>query len=358
MTHLINDSLQSLSQRLRSAALKIAACLLLTTIVWGQSSSGVISGRVTDSSGLAVVQSTVTLENTQTRDARSVETAGNGEFLFTSVQPGTYSLLVKAAGFKNLEKTGLSLSSSERLSAGTLRLEIGSVTESIEVKADVTPVQIASSERSALLDAYQVTNLMTRGRDIMGLLVVLPGVVNDSTGGNSLGTFGSPDSISGTRGNYNGMNLDGISGNTRSGDNMETPINIDAIAEVKVLTSNYQAEYGKAAGAVINVVSKGGTQEFHGLGCYYVRNDAFNANNFFSNRQGLKRPRYRYNTLGSNIGGPIHIPGKFNTDKQKLFFFFSQEYLPNLVPNGPRNYTVPTALERAGDFSHTFDSKG
>ncbi len=218
MTHLINDSMRSLSQGLRSAALKIAACLLLTTIAWGQSSSGVISGRVTDSSGLAVVQSTVTLENTQTRDARSVETAGNGEFLFTSVQPGTYSLLVKAAGFKNLEKTGLSLSSSERLSAGTLRLEIGSVTESIEVKADVTPVQIASSERSALLDSYQVTNLMTRGRDIMGLLVVLPGVVNDSTGGNSLGTFGSPDSISGTRGNYNGMNLDGISGNTRSGD--------------------------------------------------------------------------------------------------------------------------------------------
>jgi hypothetical protein len=353
MTHLINDSLRSLSPRLRSAALKIAACLLLTIIAWGQSSSGVISGRVTDSSGLAVVQSTVTLENTRTRDARSVETAGNGEFLFTSVQPGTYSLLVKAAGFKNLEKTGLSLSSSERLSAGTLRLEIGSVTESIEVKADVTPVQIASSERSALLDSYQVTNLMTRGRDIMGLLVVLPGVVNDSTGGNSLGTFGSPDSISGTRGNYNGMNLDGISGNTRSGDNMETPINIDAIAEVKVLTSNYQAEYGKAAGAVINVVSKGGTQEFHGLGYYYVRNDAFNANNFFSNRQGLKRPRYRYNTLGSNIGGPIYIPGKFNTDKQQLFFFFSQEYLPNLVPNGPRNYTVPTLLERGGDFSQS-----
>src|SRR5438552_2337278 len=155
--------------------------LFLTMITFGQSSSGVISGRISDSSGLSVAQAAVTLENAETRDTRSVSTAATGEFVFTSVQPGAYNLRVKAAGFKNLEKTGLALSSSERLSAGNLILEIGAVTESIEVKAEVTPVQIASSERSALLDSYQVTNLMTRGRDIMGLLVVLPGVVNDTT---------------------------------------------------------------------------------------------------------------------------------------------------------------------------------
>jgi hypothetical protein len=322
-------------------------------LAFGQSSSGVISGRVVDSTDLAVLKASVTLANLATGDIRSLETDASGEFVFTSVQPGTYKLLVKAEGFKNLEKTGLALSSSDRLSAGVLRLEVGSVSQSIEVKSDVTPVQTVSSERSSLVDANQVTNLMTRGRDIMGLLVILPGVVNDSTGGSSLGVFGSPAAISGTRGNYNGTNVDGISGNTRSGDNMDTPINIDGIAEVKILATNYQAEYGKAAGGIINIVTKGGTQNFHGLGYYYVRNDAFNANNFFSNRQSLERPRYRYNTLGSNIGGPIYIPRRFNTEKQKLFFFFSQEYLPNIAPNGPRNYTVPTAAERNGDFSNS-----
>jgi hypothetical protein len=219
-----------------------ALCLVLAPFAYGQSSSGVISGRVVDSTDLAILKASVTLANLATGDLRTLETDTSGEFVFTSVQPGTYKLLVKAEGFKNLEKTGVALSSSERLSAGVLRLEVGSITQSIEVKSDVTPVQTVSSERSSLVDANQVTNLMTRGRDIMGLLVILPGVVNDSTGGSSLGVFGSPAAISGTRGNYNGTNVDGISGNTRSGDNMDTPINIDGIAEVKILATNYQAE--------------------------------------------------------------------------------------------------------------------
>lgn len=147
--------------------------------------------------------------------------------------------------------------------------------------------------------------------------------------------------------------MDGISGNTRSGNSLDTPVNMDTVAEVHVLLNNYQAEYGKGAGGVINIVTKGGTPEFHGLAYYYVRNEAFNANNYFTNAAGAPRGRYRYNTIGGNIGGPIYIPGHVNRNKNKLFFFFAQEFLPNTVPQSPRYYTVPSIAERNGDFNQS-----
>src|SRR5262245_12661506 len=323
-----------------------------------QSTTGTINGRVLDETGQPISGATIPLTRHDTGAIRTFTTEPTGEFVFTSIQPGNYDLSVKAQGFKTFEKKGIALSASDHLSAGDLKLQIGSVSESIEVTAETANVQIVSSERSAVLDSTQVTNLMSRGRDVMGLLVILPGVVDDGRGGDSFGVFNSPAAISGTRGVYGAMNMDGISGNTRSGDHLDTPSNMDTIAEVKVLTNSYQAEYGKGAGGIINLVTKSGKRDFFGTAYYYNRNEAFNANDFFSNRQGNQRGRYRFNTVGGNIGGPIYIPGKSNRDRQKLFFFFAQEYLPNQTPNGPRNYTVPTALERAGDFSQTFDKSG
>ncbi len=335
-----------------------AIALFLPGIALAQSSTGTINGRVLDPSGQAIVSASVTLTRPDTGEVRRFNSDATGDFVFTSLQPGTYDLNVKASGFKGYDKHGLALAASDRLAAGEIRLQVGTVSESVQVTADVANVQIVSSERSALLDSNQVTNLMSRGRDIMALLNILPGVVNDGEGNDSFGVFNSPAAISGTRGVYGAMNMDGISGNTRSGDHLDTPTNMDTIAEVKVLSNTYQAEYGKGAGGIINVVTKSGKRNFFGTAYYYNRNDAFNANNFFSNRQGNNRGRYRYNTLGGNLGGPIYIPGKFNRDRQKLFFFFAAEYLPNQTPNGPRNYTVATALERNGDFSQSFDKNG
>jgi hypothetical protein len=323
-----------------------------------QSTTGTINGRVLDETGQEISGATITLTRHGTGDFRTFSTESTGEFVFTSIQPGAYDLSVRAQGFKTFEKKGIALSASDHLSVGDLKLQVGSVSESVEVTAGTANVQIVSSERSAVLDSTQVTNLMSRGRDVMALLVILPGVVNDGEGNDSFGVFNSPAAISGTRGVYGAMNTDGISGNARSGDHLDTPTNMDTIAEVKVLTNSYQAEYGKGAGGIINLVTKSGKRDFFGTAYYYNRNEAFNANSFFSNRQGNERGRYRFNTIGGNIGGPIYIPGWFNRDRQKLFFFFSQEYLPNQTPNGPRNYTVPTALERAGDFSETFDRNG
>ncbi len=336
-----------------------ACALLLLAALAGvasaQSSSGTISGRVLDQTDQPVPGALVTLARPDTHETRTFTTGETGQFVFASIQPATYDITVDLPGFKRYEKTGLSLSASERLNAGDLKLDIGARGETVQVSAEVARVQDVSSERSALLDSTQVTNLMSRGRDVMALLTILPGVVNDGEGSDALGVFNAPAAMSGVRGTYNGMNVDGISGNTRDGGKLDTPVNMDAVAEVKVLVNSYQAEYGKGSGAIINVVTKGGSSEFHGGMYDYIRNEALNANGFFANKQGLPKNRYRYNTFGYNAGGPIFVPGKFNAQKDKLFFFFSQELLRNQQPNGPRNYTVPTAAERNGDFSQSID---
>jgi len=340
----------------------LAVCFSLINIAGAQSSSGDIYGRVLDSNGDVIPNAEVTLTNQQTGETRSAKSGNLGDFIFATLQPGAYTVLVKAQGFKELEKKDLNLSASERLSTGDLRLALGSVKETVTVEANATPVQTNSGERSALLDSTQVTNLMSRGRDIMALLDVLPGVVEDGEGNDSLGTFKSPAAMSGTRGDYNGMNMDGISATPRSGSNLDTPLNMDAISEVKVLQNSYQAEYGKGAGSIINVLSKSGGRSFHGAAYDYVRNEAFNARNFFDFEKRDKitgalppKNKYRYETFGYNVGGPVFIPNHFNTNHDKMFFFFSQEILKNTQPNSTRQFLVPTALERQGDFSHSYN---
>ena len=338
----------------------MALVIALGSILLAQSSSGSISGRVLDPAGQVVAGATVTLRSETTGETRTFPTNHLGMFTFSSVQPGSYDITVLASGFKQLQKTALALSASDHLSAGDLQLQMGAVSQSIQVVADEAQVQVDSAERSALLDSSQISTLMSQGRDVMQLLVVLPGVIDDSEGSDRLTSWGSPTATSGTRGNYDSMSIDGISGNTRDGNHLDTPINMDAIQELKVLQNSYRAEYGKGAGTIVNVVTKSGSQRFHGSIYDYVRNEAFNANSWFNlthtiNGQPIRRQQYRYNTFGYNIGGPISWPGKFNSHRDKLFFFFSQEILANRTPALPGQFTVPTALERAGDFSQSMN---
>jgi hypothetical protein len=287
--------------------------LLLTIQIFAQSSSGTISGRVADSSGSVVAGAEVTLMNQVDRSVRSFRTTSSGDFVFPNLDPGIYTLSIKAAGFKLLEKKDIRLAASDRIAITELQLQVGAVSEVVEVTAYGAQVQTASAERSGLLDSKQIEDLMARGRDVMALLQLLPGVVDDATGGDTLGAFSTP-TMQGVRQQYNSLNVDGISGNTARGSNAQSPINMDAIAEVKVLMNSYTAEYGTASGGVINLVTKSGTQRFRGGAYYYNRNEAFNANDFFNNRQGIPRQRYRFNTVGYNLGGPIYWPGKFNTN--------------------------------------------
>jgi hypothetical protein len=334
-----------------------SAFLLFAGMLLSQSSSGTISGRVLDPSGQSVAGAVVRLTNQLLKDSRAFTTTAAGDFVFSDAQPGTYSIQVKMQGFKQFEQTNIELTASDRVSVGDLKLQIGSVTETMEVRSSGAQVQTASAERSGLLDSKQITDLMARGRDVMALLQTMPGVVDDATGSDTLGAFGTP-TMDGIRQQYNSLNIDGISGNTARGSNAQSPINMDAITEVKVLANSYTAEYGTASGGVINLVTKSGTQQFHVGAYYYNRNEDFNADSFFNNRATpfIPRPRYRFNTVGYNVGGPVYWPHHFNTAKQKLFFFFSQEILPNQSPNATSNFTVPTALERTGDFSQSVKS--
>jgi Carboxypeptidase regulatory-like domain/TonB-dependent Receptor Plug Domain len=316
-----------------------------------QTISGIISGRVVDPSGAVIPGASVKLVQQSTGVAVTTKVLSDGNFIFPAVQPGTYFVQVQASGFKVLVKRNLVLTANERLSAGTLALQVGSVAQSVTVTAASTPVNTTSAEDSGELDVHQLDSELAEGRDFMAMLRTIPGVAWDN-GGGSLGSASTPY-INGTRNVYNSATLDGVSGAPRPGQHMDTPPNLDAISEVKVLTAGYQAEYGEGnAGAAINVVTKSGTNQFHGEAYYYVRNEAFNANNWFNNYTGTPRGRYRYNTIGGNIGGPVYWPGHFNQAKNKLFFFYSQEYWPDQSPN-VTDYMVPTQAEVNGDFSQT-----
>ena len=321
--------------------------------MFAQSSSGTITGRVLDASGQPVPGATVTLVRTDIREERTLVTPASGDVVFTYLQPGPYSLLVELAGFARLETTNLSLSSSERLSVGDLVLKVGGVTETITIASERAPIQTGSSEHSALIDANQITELPTRGRDVFGLMATLPGVVYDGRGDDGIGQANSPDAFSGTRGIFSTANIDGVSGNVRSGSSLDTTVAMDTVAEVKVLLNNYQAEYGKAAAGVINIVTKSGSRDFNGSGYYYLRHEKLNANDFFRNAANLEKGRYRYNTLGATFGGPVYVPGLFGKNRNKLFFFGAYEYRPSTVPNDTRYYTVPTQAERNGDFNRS-----
>ena len=316
-----------------------------------QTISGSINGRVVDSSGAVIPGAAVKLVQQTTNVTVTTKVLSDGNFIFPAVQPGTYRIEIQAPGFKDLIKKGLVLTANERLSAGTIVLEVGSVSESVVVTAATTPVNTSSAENSGDLDVHQLSSELAEGRDFMSMLRTIPGVAWDN-GSGSLGSASTPY-VNGTRNVYNSASLDGVVGTPRPGQHMDTPPNLDAIQEVKVLTAGYQAEYGEGtAGAAINVVTKSGSNQFHGEAYYYVRNEAFNANSWFNKYRGLPRDRYRYNTIGGNIGGPIFWPHHFNRAKNKLFFFYSQEYWPNQVPN-VSNYMVPTQAEVNGDFSQT-----
>ena len=260
-----------------------------------QTITGVVTGTVLDPSGAAVAGAPVTLVDAGTGLRQSATSSASGEFVFPSVQPSLYSVIVEAQGFKRYQRTNIQVTAAERFSVGDVKLEVGALSDSVTVSGEMTPVQTASDERSALLDDKQMDKLMARGRDFTGLLKTLPGVVpiNDPA---VLQQQSAPNAVNGVRGGLTTQTVDGMVGNDPSSTNSSfTPVSMDAVAEVTVLLSNYQAEYGRSAGAIINAVTKSGTSAFHGSVYAYLRNEDLNSNEFFANRNGVKRPLYRYN---------------------------------------------------------------
>jgi hypothetical protein len=336
---------------------QILVWLFCVPFLSAQTITGSIVGSVQDPGQLAVSGAVVKVVQVSTGAEREARTDQHGDFVLSGLYAGEYTLTVKADGFVLLERRGIMLSASERLSVGTQALKIGSITEHIIVTAQGATVQTASAERSGIITSNQVSNILIRGRNIMSLLQLLPGVV-DTQDSSSLNREWSLY-VNGSRANTNNLTLDGMSLNN-VGHNSGHLVHVgqDTIAEVKILLSNYQAEYGLMSGANVTMVSKSGARDFHGLFSYFKRHEQFDANNFFDNRLGTSKARSRYNTYNYNIGGPAYIPGKLNTNREKLFFFWSQEFWPTKVPQTTYQRTVPTGLERAGDFSQSLDLNG
>jgi len=334
-------------------------CILFVVCGLGfsQTVSSNLTGTLTDQSDLAVPGIEVTVTNEATGAARAAQTNAIGLFRFNNLAPGIYTLSVQAEGFKSYEQRDLSLASSETRNLGRIVLEIGTVVEEISVVAQAVAVQTASSEKSSLVDGNQLNTIALKGRDPLAMLSLLPGIVD--TANRSVATPGGFGSISINAGGDTNFTVDGVTNlDTGSNGTVHYVPNMDTVSEIRVLTSNYQAEFGRSAGGVISMVTKGGGQEFHGTGWWNKRHEQFNAVDFFDNREGVAKTAQRFDIFGYTVGGPIVIPKTFNTQKNKLFFFVSQEWTKRIPPRNVGYANMPTALERAGDFSDSRDSRG
>jgi hypothetical protein len=336
---------------------------LCSAALHAQVTSGTIFGTVKDSSGGVIADAKVTVSSATIGLTRSINSSPDGNFVFPNLQPGTYTISVEAPGFKKAETTGLVLSATDKLNAGDFVLQVGAAGATVTVSADAAQLELQSNsgERSDLITSKQLNDVALNGRMVLDYMKLVPGVVSQYDGSAS-GTGGLDQfNINGTRANEHEYTIDGAS-NVDTGNNGGTHVtlNPDAIEEMKILTSNYQAEFGKAGGGQIAVVTKGGTNQFHGNVRWFHRNEGMNANNWFANQTKTPLARYRYNYVGYQIGGPVIIPGtNLNKNRDKLFFFWNQEYYRQLVPTGGLDtFRTPTSLERQGDFSQTVDGNG
>ena len=342
---------------------------LLCGCVYAQTSTATLQGTVTDPGDAAVPGVAVELKNTSTGALRSTTTTAEGIFRFNSIEPAVYSLTIKAAsGFKALDLNNINVTATEIRDLGRLKLALGALTEQVEVTAATTPVQTSSSENSKLVEGSQVMDITLKGGDLFNVLQTIPGF----NAGDTYMTQGTAETTSGTAvgnisingpggggGPTTAFTVDGIMDfDPSSGSTDPFEPNMDSIAEMRVLSTNYQAEYGRSDGATITVVTKSGSQEFHGGASANKRHEMFNAKNFFTNYNGQTKPQYRFFVWSYNIGGPVAIPKLPKVFKKKLFFFFSQEYTRQ-KPGPASGYdNVPSANERNGDFSYYTNSNG
>ncbi len=324
-----------------------------------QTSSGSIAGVVVDSQQAAIPNASVTAVEQEKKTTFSTKTDAAGRFVFPQLLPGRYNIMVESQGFKKTERKDINLLANDKITVGEITVEVGTVVESVEVSAQTILLKTESSERSGAMTGKELENLAVNSRSYLQLVGFLPGVVstaNLTTGGHAgLANI----SANGARFDQNNLTLNGL-GNVDTGNNGDqlATISLDSVQEFKVLTSNYQAEYGRSSGAQISVVTKSGSQQFHGSGYLFHRHEGLNANNWKNNRDGLQRQLFRFNNVGYTIGGPIYIPKVMEGTKDKLFFFFSQEFQRQLRPQARRDATFPTDLERTGDFSASVDKDG
>jgi Carboxypeptidase regulatory-like domain len=332
--------------RLTSVAAAAIAITAIAASASAQITTGTVSGTVKDPQGGVIPGAAVTLtSDTRGTKLSDVFTNEQGDFTFVNVPPDKYTLSVSMQGFKPARQSGISVSPGDRLSIGAFTIEVGGLTDTVTVKAESPLVQSQSGERSFTVPTTAVENLPIGNRSFTELAKLAPGVttVNGS---------GDPGRIGG--GGDTNIMMDGVGVMDTGSNRPLLQMNVESIAEVKILTSGYQAEYGRSSGMQISAVTKSGTNRFRGSVYDVQRDSDWNSNSKLNKLNGNPKTILKEKDWGYSIGGPIGKPGGTN----KLFFFYSQEFSPRTAGNDVQRFRVPTALERAGDFSQTLDQNG
>jgi hypothetical protein len=326
-------------------SLAVVLCLFLALPVAAQKFTGTIRGTVTDPTSAAVPDAEVTLRNDATGETRVVKTNYQGEYVAPELTAGMYTVTVKKANFKESIHKGVELHVASTAVADAV-LQVGNVTEQVTVEANAVQVETTNGVVGNVVEGNEVRELPLNGRSFVQLTQLMPGVSPQAAfDSKNKGLMAGVDfSVNGNSTTGNLFLVDGVNDND-IGSNRTILVypSIDAIQEFKILRNSYGAEYGQAMGAIVNIVTRGGTNQLHGGVFYFGRNNALNATDYFNNLHGIPKDVLRRNDFGYNLGGPIV--------KDKLFFFWSEEW--NREKRGAqRSANVPTAAEKTGDFSN------
>jgi hypothetical protein len=345
-----------------AAALWLLCALMMSVRTAVAQDQGQIAGTVKDTQGGVLVGATITATNVDTKLVLTVTSGDNGSYVVTPLPVGFYDVLVELEGFRSHSVKRLKVDAAMRATVD-VRLDIGQMSESTTVQANTAILQTETGQIGRLIEGRQVADLTLAGRNPIVLPLMKAGVVGSNFSVfNPTSLDGAALSISGGQRAGNNITFDGVPAiRTRieTSGAMLGQLNPDAVEEVQILTSTYRAEYGRAMDGQVRFVTKSGTQNFHGSGSYFFRDERFDANSWLRNRspnasENSGPAPYEFGQPGYTIGGPVFIPGRFNSSRSKLFFFASQEWT-SWKRTETNTQTVPTAAMRRGDFSELLD---
>jgi hypothetical protein len=346
---------------------RVFACVLValgmwaTTDVFAQGQNGILIGLVADTDGV-IPGVTVTATNIATGLVGSGVSNEQGAFRITTLPAGRYTVRVTIEGFRQTTLNDVLVVSGETRDLGRLVMEVGTLAEAVTVSAEVTPVNTTTGSLQRNMTGDQLTMIQVKGRDIFGMMKILPGVT-DTTFSRDYAAWQSGRGLSingGTSLNKN-TTIDGVPVGEEGGDGTThvTP-NLDSIGEVTVITNGYTAENGRQSSGLIRIVTKSGTNQLKGSAWYNARRDDWNSNDYFRKKQGAAKPFFDIDITGYSIGGPVVIPKLMDsrTGDKKVFFFLSQEFVDDIRPTSILRTNLPTEAERRGDFSQTRITNG
>jgi hypothetical protein len=330
---------------IRKLAFLITLFLLFSVSTPAQDFRATVVGQITDEGGSALPGATISARNLSTNAVSKTESGSDGEYALRNLDPGAYVITVEKTGFRKLSREGVSLQVSSQ-STLNLTMQTGELSESITVKEDIAQLQTETAVRGLVIDQTRVLNTPLQGRNMFAIAWSAPGV-QIAASVTRLRPFDIAGStsfvVNGGRRGQNDAQVDGVTASYQAGQISFVP-SIDSVAEFKVVTNPFDGQYGFTTGGVVTSVTRSGGNQFHGGAFEFLQNTLFNANEFNSNRANIPRQRSNINTFGANFNGPIL--------KDKLFFAYSYEGIRQSIPD-PFTTSIPTPLQRTGDFSQT-----